>query len=303
MKSRLCTFAAASLSAIVLSWSVGALADHVVVKRHVTLHESSDRTSAAISYPEPGDEFELLDQGQRTSGYYHVQGADGRTGWVYFSFVESQPGDIAIATSSIPSSTATMAVHYIDVDQGAAALLEFSCGAVMIDAGGRGDTAKQHLLEYLHAFFARRPDLHNTIKTIFLTHTHIDHDSNIKAVSQAFDVGGYVDNGINHGSGAAPYKWMHDHARQPGSTTAIEDILEPAVMAAGAQGLTDHSIDPVDCEGVDPKIHVLSGGDETNPGWDPGTFGNNRSLVIRVDFGQASFRLCQTNVAGWSAEC
>jgi beta-lactamase superfamily II metal-dependent hydrolase len=200
--------------------------------------------------------------------------------------MRGQPGKVALApTASAP----TMAVHAIDVDQGAAALIEFSCAAVMIYAGGRGSAASQHLLDYLHAFFARRPDLHNRIDTVFLTHTHIDHDSNLESVTEAFDVRGFVDNGIDHGSGQVAYKWMHRHAAALGSTIAVEDVLEPTVVAAGTAGLTDQVIDPVNCPGVDPKVHVLSGGDEANPGWPSGEFGNNRCLVIRVDFGQSSF--------------
>lgn len=279
-----------AIGAVGLFWSVSALADHVVVKRNVTFHEGPARSTAAVAYPRPGDEFELLDGGARVAGYYHVARTDGRDGWIYFTFVERRQGDIAVAESLVaPSTAATMAVHYIDVDQGAAALLEFTCGAVMIDAGGRGPAATQHLLAYLHGFFARRPDLHNRIATIFLTHTHIDHDSNLRAVVEAFDVRGFVDNGINHGSGRAAYKWMHERAVLPGSTIALEDLLEPAVLAAGSGGLSDNVIDPLDCPGVDPAFHVLSAGDEANPGWSSGEFGNNRSLVIRVDFGQASF--------------
>lgn len=95
--------------------------------------------------------------------------------------------------------------------------------------------------------------------------------------------------GIIVDAGRAAYKWMHDRAAAVGSTITLEDILEPRVVAAGPEGFVDSVIDPVDCEGNDPKIHVLSGGDESNPGWSSGEFGNNRSLVIRVDFGEASF--------------
>ncbi len=292
MISRLRQSLVGILPALSLICSAPALADHVVVKRDVVFHEGSASSTPAIAYPSPGDAFQLLDDGQRVSGYYHVERADGREGWIYYTFVERQPGDLPFATTvANASSAATMAVHYIDVDQGAAALLEFPCGAMMIDAGGRGDAASQHLLSYLHAFFARRPDLHNTIDTIIITHTHIDHDSNLEAVTQAFTVDGYIDNGIDHGSGRAPYKWMHDRAAMPGSTLKLEDVLEPAVSAAGSEGLTDPVIDPVDCQGTDPKVHILSGGYLDNPGWPDGDFdnGNNQSLVIRVDFGKASF--------------
>lgn len=292
MDSRLRQLFARVFVALALLWASPALADHVVVKRDVVFHEGPGRGTPAIAYPRPGDEFQLLDEGQRVSGYYHVARVDGREGWIYFTFVERRAGDIAVASSNGPATQATeMAVHYIDVDQGAAALLEFPCGAVMIDAGGRGEGASQHLLAYLHAFFARRPDLDNTIETIFITHTHIDHDSNLEPVVESFRVGGVIDNGIDHGSGRAPYRWVHNRAAEPGASIGLEDILEPAVAAAGDQGLTDSIIDPVDCGGVDPKIHLLSGGYLENPGWPDGDFdnGNNQSLVIRVDYGKASF--------------
>jgi competence protein ComEC len=50
-------------------------------------------------------------------------------------------------------------------------------------------------------------------------------------------------------------------------------------------------IDPLACPRVDPKIEILSGGLSANPGWSADDFanGNNHSLVIRVDYGAASF--------------
>ncbi len=50
-------------------------------------------------------------------------------------------------------------------------------------------------------------------------------------------------------------------------------------------------IDPVACADCDPKIAVLSGGFTKNPGWSVKAFGNenNHSLVIKVEYGKASF--------------
>src|SRR5580765_5349684 len=61
-------------------------------------------------------------------------------------------------------------VHYIDVDQGAAALVELPapCGAVLIDAGGYGTAADTHLIGYLESFFARRPDLHRRLAAVYI---------------------------------------------------------------------------------------------------------------------------------------
>src|SRR6185312_2185829 len=56
-------------------------------------------------------------------------------------------------------------------------------------------------------------------------------------------------------------------------------------------GLSDAIIDAVNCPTVDPQIRVLSGKQAENPGWSDGDFenGNNKSLVIRIDYGHASF--------------
>lgn len=100
-----------------------------------------------------------------------------------------------------------MAVHYVNIDRGAAALLEFSCGAVMIDTGGRGDAASGHLIGYLIAFFARRPDPNRRIAAIFITHTHLDHNVNLEKVAQSFQVGGCVYSGMLTGSGRIAANW------------------------------------------------------------------------------------------------
>ena len=68
------------------------------VKRDVTFHEGPAKASGAIAYPKPGDAFQLLDEGKRIAGYYHVARADGRDGWIYFTFVKKLPGDIAVAS-------------------------------------------------------------------------------------------------------------------------------------------------------------------------------------------------------------
>lgn len=123
--------------------STAAFAEAVVVKRHVTVRQSPTRESDVVKFPAVGEALTLLDGGSKTRGYYHVRLSDGRVGWVYYTFVtrpeqlaESvafQPGDVAIA-------------HFIDMDQGNATLLEFPCGAILIDAGGRDASAGDHLI-------------------------------------------------------------------------------------------------------------------------------------------------------------
>jgi competence protein ComEC len=294
---RLCMLA--QVLAISLAMGAGpALADQVTIQRHVTVREGPNPQTGVVVFPDIGATLELLDAGSRRSGYYHVALPDGRTGWVYYTFVSRQAGaeSATLAAGALPSDR--IAVHYINVDQGAAALLEFPCGAVMIDTGGRGDQANAHLAAYLEAFFARRPDLNRTIAAVFITHTHVDHNSNLKAVAQAYRLGGYIHNGILSGSGRANARWMAGFppgiAAYAGSASPpfpVREISEDDVNASGAQGLSDTVIDPVNCARVDPKIRVLSARYDNSPGWSDGDFdnGNNQSLVIRVDYGAASF--------------
>lgn len=193
------------------------------------------------------------------------------------------------ASAALPSDR--IAVHYINVDQGSAALLEFPCGAILIDAGGRNGASTDHLIAYLNAFFARRTDLlgadrRGRLDAVFLTHNHDDHDRALFRVAQAFRVRGYVHNGrpSTPTSGAGRMLDLATHTSPP---IAVQAITEAQVAAAGTAGVGGSIVDPLACPRVDPRIRVLAGG---HPG-SSGEFGNpnNHSLVVRVDYGEASF--------------
>jgi competence protein ComEC len=55
-----------------------------------------------------------------------------------------------------------MTAHFIEVGQGHSTLLEFPCGAMLVDAGA-ANADDDRLVEYLDEFFADRPDLHKTL--------------------------------------------------------------------------------------------------------------------------------------------
>jgi len=80
------------------------------------------------------------------------------------------------------SQTPSMTAHFINIGQGESVLLEFPCGAMLIDAGAQDAAARTRLVAYLNKFFTRRADLHRTINTILLTHDHIDHDAALRTV-------------------------------------------------------------------------------------------------------------------------
>lgn len=278
--------AALLLLGLLTGASASAFAAEVVISRNVTARAEPDRRSAALRFPAIGTAVRLLDDGAKVRGYYHVELDDGTGAWIYSTFTRLR----GPSADLLPGPDDVARVHFIDVEQGAATLLEFPCAAVMIDTGGRGPTAAAHLRSYLDTFFARRTDLQRRLTTVFVTHTHIDHNSNLRRLAEAFTIGGYVHNGVLDGSGRNGARWMS--ARVLSSpTTRNRPVSETEVAAAGSSGLTDAVIDAVDCPRFDPDIRILSGRYDANPGWPDGDFenGNNQSLVIRVAYGKATF--------------
>jgi len=186
-----------------------------------------------------------------------------------------------------------MYAHFINVGQADATLPEFPCGAVLIDAGSQDDATQAHLIDYLNKFFNRRSDLNRTLKSVIITHAHIDHTRSLRTVAETFTVEHFVDSGLRDKMGGTNVRWMCDQidgGQMPGCER--REVLDSAITALPSRtGLSDQHIDPVSCPNCDPRIRILSGQLEEDPGWSPGEFSNynNHSLVVRVDFGQSSF--------------
>ncbi len=119
-----------------------------------------------------------------------------------------------IANAPLPAEH--IAVHYIDVDQGAAALVEFPCGASDDRRRGTHSRFSEGAGQLPKCLLCPKARSHRRLNTIFITHTHIDHNRGLRSVAEAFDVGGYVWNGLETGSGSSPAKWMENpRRRQP----------------------------------------------------------------------------------------
>ena len=199
---------------------------------------------------------------------------------------------LALAPRALTAQPPTMKAHFINVGQAASALLEFSCGAVLIDAGAQDEDHVEHLAEYLHAFFQRRTDLNNTLACVFITHPHIDHTRGLRRVAQVCRIARYVDGGLLTGSGRHEVRWIRREVAEGRMTTMIRPVSHAEVVALPQRrGLSDATIDPLNCDDLNPRIRILHASHATNPGWSATQFNNenNHSLVIRVDFGQSSF--------------
>lgn len=193
-----------------------------------------------------------------------------------------------------PPAVSQMRVHYIDVGQGSAVLVEFACGTVLIDTGGEKNDhfdSTARLKKYLDGYFARRADRARTIDLLVLTHAHIDHARGIATVLKDFKVRNLVDNGLETGSGGRQQKAAHAAVLASGGAINYQAVAEKEITDPA--GLTSEIIDPIKrcSNGTDPKIVALWGALDPAGEWTKTVRknGNNSSVVVRLDFGKAAF--------------
>ncbi len=193
--------------------------------------------------------------------------------------------------SACSGATVQMRLHFVDVGQGAATLVELPCAAVLVDTGGEQNpsfSGNERLLGYLERFFASRPDLERRLELLLLTHPHIDHTRGTKLVLERFTPRHVVTNGLEKGSGRhgqiAAHRYAEDETKRSGSPR-LRTVRAREVPPGG---LTDEVIDPIECDSVDPELRVFWGGldDDENE-----RNGNNHSVVLRVGFGRSSVLL------------
>lgn len=196
----------------------------------------------------------------------------------------------ALPLGPAPGPAATMRIHLIDVGQGAATLVEFSCGVVLVDTGGEQNDlvdSEQRLIAYLDRFFNTHKRLRSTIALLVLTHPHIDHTRSAMAVFRKFQVQNVVTDGMVVGSGGeqvADLLGAVEHAGIGDARIHAHDV-PPA-------GLHDGVIDPISCPDGDPDIRAFWGAvTSSDVRWDHNGLdnGNNHSVVMRFRLGEASF--------------
>ncbi|HEY4183370.1 MAG TPA: MBL fold metallo-hydrolase [Kofleriaceae bacterium] len=207
----------------------------------------------------------------------------------FFQPIEGKHPDLKIASTAPDPSAPRMRVHLIDVGQGASTLVEFSCGAILIDTGGEANSefdSTDSLLTYLDAFFASRPDLDKTLSLLLLTHDHIDHTRGANPVFARYHVKNVVTDGLTASSGGYEQGELIDAAKKAG--IGVEDINANVIKH---QGFTDSIIDPIKCQDSDPKIEVLWGAaDRSDVNWDGRAYknDNNHSVATKITLGSAS---------------
>jgi competence protein ComEC len=188
-------------------------------------------------------------------------------------------------------------VHVINVGQGSATLLEFPCGAILIDTGGEENDqfhSTPALIEYLDEFFQRRTDLNKTLNLLIISHPHKDHTLGIKEVVAHYTIKNVVTNGQRYGSGKTGQIFLHETISATESTSdASDDItfIEGVDTSIPASGLTIPIFTNSNCSGALPTVKLLWGRMSSNAGWTSQTKfrnNNNHSIVVRIDYGQSS---------------
>jgi competence protein ComEC len=241
----------------------------------------------------PGETLTL--QGE-APGWWRITIEGDQTGYV------SKRWTIRIASAPAPPE-AFMFAHFVYVGQGDGAILEFPCGVAIIDTGGQyagGTNGGALFAQYLDAFFQSRPHFNNTIDVLFTTHPHADHLNGLARLLDEegrprYRIRNVVDNGQSGATGSLGRQTQFRNA-----VTANGGGYFAAVIDADfdISGISNDIVDPIDCSaqaGVDPLITLYWGGWERETLRALGGRGreasnpNNQSLVIRIDFGEASF--------------
>ena len=214
--------------------------------------------------------------------------------------------DTTDTTDTEVTPSALMRVHMLDVGQGEAIIVEFPCGAMLVDTGGEvteagapggGFDSDTALESQIRDFFAARPDLDDTFDLVVLSHPHFDHTRGVTRLLELVETGDLrIRNVLTNGYEAS--------GNGPGQQRALHDFADdtPDVgrwyllqRTTGTTGVHNEVIDPfADCQGVDPKITALWGNVDpastVTQSWtgDDYSNANNHSVVLRVDFGAAS---------------
>lgn len=175
-------------------------------------------------------------------------------------------------------------VHFINVGQAEAILLEFQHDAVLIDAGGENtgdDRDSRHLLRYLDDFFKRRTDLtqggKGKIHTIIISHPHIDHTMLLLEVMRRYRVLNLVDGGNEFGSGITPL-WAARNVAQ--NTGGKYDIVKD--QAITATGLINAALQSVNNNNPGVTLKFLAGSRGCKNA-------NNDSLILSAEVNGVKF--------------
>jgi beta-lactamase superfamily II metal-dependent hydrolase len=137
-------------------------------------------------------------------------------------------------------------VHFYDVGQGLAALLDLPDGRhLLVDAGDRGDRSgcfecrrhEGHLLARLQEDLAGAP-----LALVWITHPHSDHVGGAAEVIRRFGAQAYVDNGRDEGR--SEVRLAREAAAQAGALVRVVDPLHREIPLSPTPGVAWRAVVP-----------------------------------------------------------
>lgn len=188
--------------------------------------------------------------------------------------------DMPDLRETISPDPGAMYLHFIDVGSGTATLLEFSCAAVLVNAGGRNatDTA---LVSYLTRFFDRRLDLGDRLAGVIITGHGPQVSAGLRPLMARFRVGHFTaDVGELSALEDESLRWMRDYVDR--ADHGIEVYVPDLPRLSLTPGITNRTIDPVECDEVDPTIRIVRRSDSSE------TLSEIHVFAVRIEFGAAA---------------
>ena len=173
------------------------------------------------------------------------------------ALVDQLAARLSPAATDLPVAV-SVTVHFIDVGQGDAALIQCSPGGTMLVDGGPG-LASERLINYLAKQAVEIIDL------LVVTHPHEDHIGGLPDVFAQFAVKQVVDSGVTHTTRAYDAYWNAlQHEKRAGGCSYLKADRQSISLAANVTLTVLGPLGPMDST-------------------------NNSSVVARLDFGQSSF--------------
>lgn len=261
------------LSLLLCLCSVSVQADYLETLKEAPIRADSLSSTPIIDRITGGTYLVLLGDRTYGTGYWKVQLPSGETGYVYKTHVRKIEGTIP-GGEPAPAETVSgnMEVHMINVGQADAILIICPHGThqLVIDSGDlnsgfRYPGSTTEFKNYI-SWFQNSDD---PIEVVVSSHPHSDHIAGMSWLLQNYPVGLYIDNGRVYDSGT--YR-------------SLETIITDNTI--NRKQLTDVEIPDIDfcpLESVNAMILRPTGYD------DLGSDENEYSVVVRVEYGSASF--------------
>lgn len=281
MRRRAAFWSALCAAAAILLLGLNARSEPLEILRNSRLYDEPSSRSDRIRVLHPGEQVTQLDVPAR-GGYVRVRTAADEEGWVYERHVTvltvapvSSPartrghaaGPRAAAIARSPTVRGLLEIHVIDVGQGDAILIRCPDGThqLLIDSGDTRYTGSAaHFKQYLTGAQARA----DTLEVVVATHPHADHLGSMAWVLREYPVATYVDDGMEYDS-----KLYRDVEAAWGASQSTY---------VNGQDSPRPDIDFCPLPEVTARILTPRGfGEDPDP--------NNNSVVVRVDYRDASF--------------